>query len=372
MNFRDIPGQTLIKKSLVNAVQKQRVSHAQLYTGPPGTGKLAMAIAYAQYLNCTDKQGNEPCGTCKSCVKYNKLAHPDLHFIMPVVKAVSGKKDFVMMKWRELLLRNKGFITLNEWYNELGEEAKQGFIYAEDCNEIIHTLNYTSYESVYKVMIIWMADRIYPAAAPKILKILEEPPERTLFILISEHPEQLIGTIRSRCQVIPFPRLKNEEIIKGLNINANTPEGKQILNRANGNFKEALELQKHVDEREPYFYLFRDWFRVCYRLDLQNLFDWINKFATLGRVKQKAFFLYGLDIVRAVAMMNYMQTVADAFHQEEQTFIKNLQPFISEKNIIPFYEYLNEAVYHIERNAHPKPLMLDLSVSVYKLLTGRK
>ena len=241
MKFSEIPGNKQIKNNLIQTVLDQRVSHAQLFFGPEDSAKLPLAIAYAQFINCTDKQGTglkeftnddlrilnslasgiDSCGVCPSCVKYQKLVHPDLHFIYPVAttKRVIKKpqsKHFIE-EWRAFLLENNFESGLQNWYEAIGIENKQGIINADDCNEIITTLSYKSYESDYKVMIIWMVEKLFYSAAPKILKILEEPPEKTLFILISEEPDQIIKTILSRTLMVKIPKstasrnIKNED-----------------------------------------------------------------------------------------------------------------------------------------------------------------
>lgn len=189
MLFNKIIGQQQVKERLIQTVKENRVSHAQLFIGANGSGKLALAIAYAQYVNCKSRSETDSCGICPSCIKYEKLIHPDLHFIYPIAATKEVKKprsaDFIE-SWRSLLIENNYYISLNEWFEKIGIENKQGIINAEDCNSIIKTLGYKSYEAEYKVMIIWMAEKLFHAAAPKILKILEEPPEKTLFILITE------------------------------------------------------------------------------------------------------------------------------------------------------------------------------------------
>ncbi len=354
MKFSEIQGNKQIKRKLVQTVLDQRVSHAQLFFGPEDSSKLALAVAYAQFINCTNKQGipaspsSEPrtdslpdsCGTCPSCVKYQKIAHPDLHFIYPVTntKKVTSKaqsKHF-MDEWRHFLLDNNFAAGLQSWYEAIGIENKQGLINALDCNEIITTLSYKSYESDYKVMIIWMVEKLFYAAAPKILKILEEPPEKTLFILISEEPDQIINTILSRTLMVRIPA---------------DPAGKHATD----------------EDDSIHFVAFRQWMRACYAAKVPDLIKFASDISKTGREKQKSFLIYSLKTIGLCASRNYLGRLPAGIDGEELKFITDFSPFIMPENLNGFNELLNEAIYHIERNAHPGTLFLDLSLKIVRL-----
>ena len=354
MKFSDIPGNQGIKYKLVKTVLDQRVSHAQLFFGPEESSKLALAIAYAQFINCTNKQGVpgkervtnaeasgfDSCGTCPSCVKYQKLAHPDLHFIYPVAttKKITSKpqsKHF-LEEWRAFLLENNFNGGLQNWYEVIGIENKQGIINAYDCNEIITTLSYKSYESDYKVMIIWMVEKLYYAAAPKILKILEEPPEKTLFILISEEPDQIINTILSRTLMVKIP-------------------------------KSLIIHQAVADDDSTHFIAFRQWMRACYGGKIIELIKFASEIAKAGREKQKSFLIYSLRTLGFCASMNYLGQIPEGIEGEELKFIRDFSPFIKPDNLIGFNTLFNDSIYHIERNAHPTTLFLDLSLKIVGL-----
>jgi len=215
LKFADVIGQQQVKSQLLKTVKNNRVSHAQLFLGQAGIGKLGLAIAYAQYINCTNKQEDDSCGVCPSCVKYEKLIHPDLHFIFPTATTERVEKpkskDFVS-EWRELILDRNGYISIADWYGKIGIERKRAIINARDCNDIIQTLSYKSFEAEYKVMIIWMVEKLFHSAAPKLLKILEEPPDKTLFILVAENQESMLKTILSRTQLIKVPFLQDDDL----------------------------------------------------------------------------------------------------------------------------------------------------------------
>ncbi len=375
MQFSDIIGQNAVKERLIRTVKDSRISHAQLFLGPEGCGKLALAIAYAQFINCTGRsaESTDSCRTCPSCHKYNQLAHPDLHFIYPVattsdVPRKPKSKDFIA-KWRKLLLESKSYIKLANWYNAIGIENKQGIINAEDCNEIIKTLSYKSYEAQYKVMIIWMVEKLFHAAAPKILKILEEPPDKTLFILVAEEPGQIISTILSRTQLVKLPKLSDDDIRSTLikNYGHEPKDAHSAALAADGNLVEALEFiaLKGADE---YFLQFRQWMRLCYKINIADVSDWIAGIAKMGREKQKAFLAFGLQIFRECLAVKLRGEDSLRREGEEREFIINFSRTISERFIPEVNQKLNEASYHIERNANPGILFMDLSLQINRLL----
>jgi DNA polymerase-3 subunit delta' len=283
MMFREVIGQTDIKQKLIQTVTDNRVSHAQLFFGSEGSGALALAIAYAQYINCNSRTETDSCGVCPSCIKYQKLIHPDLHFIYPIAttKSVTKKplsKNF-LNDWREILISNY-YISLFDWLDHIGIENKQGIINAEDCNEVIKTLSLKSYEAEYKVMVIWMVEKLFHAAAPKLLKILEEPPEKTLFILVSENPDHVLPTILSRTQLIKVPKLSDTDIYYAL-VEKNNCEpslARKISNSVNGNYKEALKLNDETDDENQYFNTFSQWMRLCFKQSIPEMYSWVEEY----------------------------------------------------------------------------------------------
>ncbi len=374
MRFRDIIGQQETKDKLVRTVKDQRVSHAQMFYGPEGNEKLALAVAYAQFINCTGRgNGSDSCGTCPSCIQFQKLAHPDLHFIFPVAttKKVTGKArstDFIS-EWREFLIGNDFHVSLQEWYEYIGIENKQGIISASDCNEIIHTLSYKSYESEYKVMIIWMVEKLFYAAAPKILKILEEPPEKTLFILITEDPEQVISTIRSRTLLVKIPRLQAEDIRDHLkkNYKLGEKEAGIIARQSGGNFKSALNRMQQVEEEQFNFNTFRDWMRYCFGRNIAGLIQFSAEVSRIGREKQKSLLLYGLRILQSGNTLSFTSELPASSSDEEMTFIRKIAPYIHAGNLPAFAELFETAIRHIERNAYSQLLFMDVSLQVLRL-----
>jgi DNA polymerase III subunit delta' len=366
MRFSEIPGQQAIKDKLIRTVSDQRVSHAQLFYGPDSSAKLALAIAYAQYINCKSKKSavssqqsaisnthsadcrlptadylNDACGVCPSCVKYSKLIHPDLHFIYPVAttKKVTKKPQSKLFSedWRKFIRQRPFPVNLQDWYDFIGIENKQGIINVDDCNEIITTLSYKSYESEYKVMIIWMVEKLFHSAAPKILKILEEPPEKTLFLLISEDPDSIISTIKSRCLMVRIP-----------------PD-RHIA----GQEEEARENQ--------YLGNFTAWMRNCYAMKVPELISFSADMAKSGRERQKAFLFYGLHILELCPAVVYGQAGRLNCDAEEVKFLEKFAPIIDSAGLAGFHDLLNNAIYHVERNAYAPALFLDLSLKILRL-----
>jgi DNA polymerase III subunit delta' len=380
MLFKEIIGQDLIKSRLIDTVSNKRISHAQLLLGPEGCGKLALAIAYAQYINCENKQENDSCGECDSCRKFSKLIHPDLHFIFPnsTTKSVKEKNysQLFINEFRELLIEKNYYVNLNDWYTKLGIENKQGIINTMDCGHINKILSLKSYESEYTIIIIWMIEKLFYSAAPKILKILEEPPDKTLFLLISEDHEQIINTIKSRAQLIKIPKLNSKDIEKALTerYDYSADIARKVSKLSDGNFIESLQILDNTDEEKINFVMFRDWMRLCYKINISELNKFIDGkdgkdgIASIGREKQKQFFNYALNIFRETLNFKYQQNYLLKYEEEELTFVKNLSSQINESNIYDICEEFNKALYHIERNANPKILFMDLSLKIYRLL----
>ncbi len=384
MLFSEITGQKKVKRRLLQTVRDQRISHAQLFLGPEGSGKLALAIAYAQFINCRNRpevtdqnlDSADSCGTCPSCVKYKNLSHPDLHFIFPVATTKEVKKKPMsrnfLPQFREAMLENEYMLTLNDWYDKIGIEKKQGIINAEDCSEILRTLSYKSYESEYKVMIIWMAERLYHAAAPKLLKILEEPPDKTLFILVSERQEQIINTILSRTQIVPVPRLEKESLKDALISKHQLDEKKagEISAHADGNYLRARKLLLDQQDQQEMFEYFVKWMRLCYSNKIYELNEFISGISPQGREKLKNFLNYSSRMIRNSLLLNHNLEKAVNVSGREKDFIEKFRKQINNNNAPEISKMLDEAQYHIDRNANPQFTFMDLSMNIKKLLKG--
>lgn len=372
MQFNRVIGQQAIKKRLIDGVNENRISHALLFAGSEGTGKLAMAIAYAQYVACTNRTETDSCGTCPSCKKFNKLAHPDLHFVFPVVKTSKLKEpvsDNYIKPWREMLGQNPYF-NLNMWYKAIDVENAQGKIYVHESHEIIRKLNLKTFEAEYKVMIIWMAERMNVQCANKLLKMIEEPPPKTLFILITENDEQILPTIRSRTQLIKFNKIDHQSMAGALAAMPQS-EGKNIeglVHLANGNFITAIDLLQPDEEKALYFGHFTSLMRSAYVRDWQGIFDWADNVAGMGRERQKNFLNYCMRMMRENFVLNFQRNDLVFLNETEKGFSSKFSPFINERNIITFSEELEKAYRDIAQNGNPRVIFLDFSLKVVKLI----
>ncbi|MFO7722593.1 MAG: DNA polymerase III subunit delta [Bacteroidales bacterium] len=380
MFFKDIPGQQKIKERLIRSVTDSRISHAQLFIGGQGSMKLPMAVAYARFITCTSRiippdnpDAADACGHCPSCLKFNNLAHPDLHFIFPVAQTSSVKKpssDLFIQQWRELWKQKQGMFSLTDWYASIETENKQPIINVEDCNQVIKKLSYKSYESEYKVMIIWMIEKLFHSAAPKILKILEEPPEKTLILLIAQDQSLILNTILSRTQIIRFPRLRREDIINHLQSQGHSPEvAARAAAMADGNLLNALEMINSGEMALTFFDHFRQWLRFCFNpsATMQELVKHSEMLAELGRENQKRFLAYGLNLLQQAFVKGLKQTNHEDA-SEEGKFIANLAPYVHKGNIAGFESLFNDAIVHTERHAYAKVLFLDTSLKLVKLI----
>jgi len=372
MQFKDVIGQSAIKKRLIDSVKESRVSHALLFSGGQGTGKLAMALAYAQYLNCKNPTDTDSCGECPSCKKYQKLIHPDLHFVYPVVKSPKFKdpvSDNFLDKWREQVLKNPYF-NINIWNSNIDVENSQAQIYVTESNEIIRKLNLKTYEAEYKVMIVWMIERMNVQCANKLLKILEEPPPKTLFILITESDEQLLATIRSRTQLVKFPAIDQDSMIKALEKNPDAA-GKNLqglAHLANGSYIAALDLLTPDEETTQHFEQFTKIMRLTYKRDWMSIFDWVDEVSGMGREKQKSFLLYSMRMIRENFMMNLQQPQIVFLNGQEKSFSEKFSPFINERNILIFADEFEKAYRDISQNGNPRIIFLDLSMKITKII----
>ncbi len=382
MKFSDIIGQQTVKERLRTCVRENRVAHTQLFLGPEGSGSLPLAIAFAQYLNCTHKQSGDSCGTCLSCIKYQKFAHPDLHFIFPTATNDKVKKyphsELFQEEWLNFMQKNRGYATQSSWYETLGIGNKQGTIYARDANEIVRLIGFKPYEAMLKVVIIFQAERLNTAASNKLLKSFEEPPDNTLIILVADRYELIIPTVRSRAQLMKVPKLKDAEIknalVEWFSERLTGEKVREVASLSQGNWNLALELIDQVDENEYNFVKFRDWMRLCFRgNDYLALHGLIQELSRLGREKQKRFLKHGLQVMHNCLMINGKKEISVVARTSEKDYLLKFAPFVNAANQRQMYELLNEAVYHIERNAHPGILFADLSFKLAALMqVGKK
>lgn len=372
MNSKKILGQEHIKKQLINSVETGRIPHAQLFVGPEGCGTLPMAIGYANYILGKQDNLDETGG----------VDHPDLHFVYPNTNNASVKKNPTSKQfledWREFL-NDSIYGNLYDWYNHLEVSNKQGQIGVLDAAEIMKTLSLKSYEGGYKIMIIWMADKMNIDAANKLLKIIEEPPNKTLIILISTSEENIIQTILSRCQVIHFNALAESAITQGLiedeNVEANSAQ--RIAHQAHGNYNLALHYAHHDSEDTIFEKWFVQWVRAAFRAKgnkavVLDLIAWSEEIASLGRETQKRFLNYCLLMFRQALMLNYQAPELVYMETSTENFdLNKFAPFVNGSNIIEINQEISDAIYHISRNGNQKLILTDLSLKLTRLIHRR-
>ncbi len=379
MQFSEILGQNHIKNHLIQSAGTGRIPHAQLFIGPEGSGTLPMAIAYAQFIICSNS-GIENLGSNNACnQKFLGLSHPDVHFIYPTVATDEVKSkpksiDFIQ-DWRQFVTKNP-YGNLFDWYQVLEVKNKQGEIRVDDAQEILKTLALKSFEGGYKIMIVWMADKMNIAASNKLLKLLEEPTAKTVFILISENEEDIIQTIRSRCQVLYFNNLPESVIAEELMKNMTVDEKKalKIAHQAQGNYNKALQILNDEGNENPFDEWFVSWVRAAFRAKgnaaaIQDLIAWSETIASLGRETQKKFLNYCIEMFRQGLLLNYKTEKLVYIEPKVERFkLENFAPFVNGNNIELIFNELSDAIFHIERNGNAKIILTDLSIKLTRLI----
>ena len=369
MRFSEIPGNQAVKQKLIQSVNNVRVSHAQLFLGEDGSASLPLAWAYAQYLSCQNK-AEDSCGNCSSCLKFEKMAHPDVHWVFPVTtgKVTHPTSDHFISEFRELFLKNP-YSTESQWYAHLGTENKQGFISVTEATELIKKISLKPYEGGYKIVLIWHAEKMRTATANKLLKQLEEPPEKTIFILLTPQYEQLLTTIISRLQITKIRALSDVEMYdfladKNIGVEAQT----QLAQLSEGNISKALRLLEGDEVSGENTKRFQQWVRLSYQANILGVTDWVDEISKIGREGQKAFLQYALHMVRESLVRNFASNDLQRLRGEEQDFTQKFSPFIHENNAVDLIESLEKAHYDIGRNASAKILFTDLSLNLVLLL----
>jgi len=372
MKFSEIIGQKSIIDKLLNSVRDHRVSHAQLFAGPEGNGKLALAIAFAQYICCENRSEIDPCGECRSCAKYNKLIHPDLHFVFPVFrkdKATDPTSNLFLDNWRVMVNRSPYF-NLNQWLSHIGVENEQGIIYSSEAAEIIKTLSLKTYESDYKAMIIWLPEKMHMTTANKLLKMIEEPPEKTLFLLISEEPDLVLPTILSRCQFVRIPAIGTEELASYLvhKFNIDNARAAEIAHISKGNYLRAESLLNEDDTRTGNLKRFIELMRLSWVRDIISLAEWADNIAGTGREAQKRFLNFSLSQLRENLMLNLGQEANNLvfLSHDEAEFAKNFNKYIHTGNVEALANEITLAYSHVVANGNAKIIFLDLALKVTK------
>ncbi len=361
MQFKNVIGQTALKRDLIREIQQEKISHAQLFLGRAGHGGLPLALAFTQYLFCENRGADDSCGVCSSCLKVNDLQHPDVHFCFPVVLADNKLCDPLIPRWREQI-RKEPYFNLYDWNKAIDPKERSTTIGTEQSGELLRKLSLKSYEGGYKVMFIWMAEQMNPTFANKILKILEEPPAKTLFFLFSESADKLLITIRSRTQLVRVPKIDTDELSKFLMLSHQLDPQKALAlsTFSEGDYRNVLDAIEHAEEKGSYTDWFIQMMRTSYKKDVHGMMKWADEMSRESKERQKLFLSYCLHMFRFSILTNYLGIEFVNASEAEIKFLKNFAPFISGNNIREFIKTFNDGFYHLERNAQSKILFTQL------------
>jgi DNA polymerase III subunit delta' len=370
MKFQDIPGLANTKKLLIDAVQSNHSAHAQLFVGGEGALNLPLALAYATYLHCENK-GDDACGSCAACSKNAKYIHPDTHFVFPLSN-VKGDKDEdrfkadILKSWRAFLLEQP-FGNLDDWTNYYGGEDKQALISREESREIVKTLSLKPFESKNKVMIIWQPELMHPSAANGILKILEEPPPHTFFILVTNAADKLLPTIISRTQIVTVPLLGDDEITKYLQ-ERKVEQSKihKVIQLADGNINFAIKLLD--SEEDDNTQRFTEWMRACFKRNYGQLVTMAEDYHSLDKLSQKNLITYSISMMRETLLHRSGASEMNRTRGDELKFVQDFSKVMSLEKIEKSFKLMGDATYHLERNGSAKMIFLDLSLKISKTL----
>ncbi len=389
MRFRDITGQRDLIGKLISAVDNGRVPHAQLFWGAEGSGQLALAVAYARYINCRNKVrasrdedlGGLPadsCGECPSCIKFSQLAHPDLHFVYPNnadgnrVKKDSRSLDYIG-PWRDMMLENKGVFSLDEWTAAMDIGTRQPIINVRDCRQILQTLSLKPAEAAFRVVVVWLIERLEEVTAPILLKTLEEPEPQTVFLLVSENPDRILPTILSRTQMVKVPRIGNadmEAFFRAQGVEMET--ARELAVRSRGNLVEARSLLGDDQARKNFHESFADWMRLCFKVDMPALLAFSERMKEWKGEPLKMFLRHCLEEVRACLLTGNHCGRWTAGSENEKTFWRNFSRFVNASNVEQYYELFNGAIYQASRNADIPALFTDLSIRLCRVMAAAK
>ena len=374
MLFKEIIGNNSVKKQLIDSVRNNRISHAQLFSGKNGSAKLALALAYAQFLNCENRTAVDSCGVCSSCLKFNNLSHPDLHLVMPVLKTKEVQKpvsDHFIGQWRNFITSNY-YGSLNGWIDSFGTENKsgqQGKIYKDEANNIHKKLSLKNYEAEYRVVLIWMPERMNLEVSNKLLKLFEEPPTGTIFLLVTENANQLLPTIISRLQSIKIADFTAEEIVNHFGEQVLSLEkAKHLRNLTNADLGKITQILEDKEGELDLFTDFSDWMRLNYKMDIQGIANWVENISSNGRKQQNLFLSYAIRMVRECLIYNFASNTLLKTNKNEFAFLTKFSPFIHEENSVMITEKLEESIKAINRNANAKILFFELSLQMVKFL----
>ena len=376
MFFKDVIGQDELKRQLTDSVRKGVIPHARLFCGEEGNGGFQLALAYARYLNCTDRGEQDACGTCSSCLKYNELAHPDLHFVFPMISNKSAKKevcDDYLPEWREFLktqMTERSYFNIDTWLAWIGAESKQAIIYAAESDKIIHKMNYRIYEADYRILFVWMPDRMHIACANKLLKIIEEPPLNTVILMVTDSPDMVLGTIVSRSQLVQVRPIRPDTLVRALTDvwGVQEEDAIQITHLSGGNYFKATELLTVNNDNACFLEQFKAIMRNGWTRNVAAMKSFSEEMASMGRERQKNFLAFCQRQIRENFVYCLHEPSLNYMNKEEADFSKNFSPYVNERNVMELMDELSLAERHINQNVNSKMVFFDLSMRIIVLI----
>ena len=380
MKRKEVIGQEEVWQRLITMVREDRLPHAIMLCGPQGCGKMALALAFASYLICQNREGHdEACGECRQCKMLEKWGHPDLLFSYPTIKTPNMgtehkpvSEDFAE-EWRNMISRSPYF-NIEQWMPEIGAENQQAIITAGESDELNRKLSLKSSQGGYKVSVIWLPERMNIECANKILKLIEEPPSHTVFIMVSENPDNLLETIRSRVQRIDVKKTDNESIQKALvsKYGITEDDAMRVARLANGDWLTAVGELTADSENKDFLADFQSLMRLAYQRNVRELKRWSDNINSYGREKQKRFLTYFLRLIRESFMYNFQQPDLSYLTSQEEAFTANFARFVNENNILQINELANKAIRDISQNANGKIVFFDMALQMIVLLIQKK
>ena len=386
MLFNDVIGHDAIKDNLRLMFRGSRLPHALLFTSNPGVSSLPLAMAFAQYVLCLDRTDTESCGVCGDCYKMERLEHPDCHFIFPVntskLAKTTGRRDekpvsdqFIHL-WREAVIETGGYISQQQWYETIDIENKQGIINKNEANELLRKMSFKSFGGGYKIAIIWMPELMNDAAANTLLKMIEEPAPQTLFLFLSENPDRIISTIRSRTQIVNLPDIEKEVIEKDLvkRCGTESDEAASIARAAGGSWEKALSIVRGKGENsaEEDYQWFVDLMRLCYGSKFLDLFEWAAQMASVGREAQKRFCVNSISIIRNCYMLNIGMDEVIYMRVDHQKFCRNFAPYINHASTEQLVEEFQLLLRQVIQNGNPKIIFSHFALTICKIISNAK
>ncbi|MDR1880317.1 MAG: DNA polymerase III subunit delta [Tannerellaceae bacterium] len=372
MYFRDVIGQQEVKRRLIETAQREAIPHAQLFCEQGGAGAYPLAFAYARYLNCTDRSDTDACGHCPSCVKYDVFAHPDLHFIFPIAAKKEKKKevcDDYLPEWRSFL-KGHLYFGLDNWVEAMDAGNTQPLIYSKESDEIVRKLGLKIYEAAYRILLVWLPEKMHDTCANKLLKMIEEPPANTVILMVSEAPDMILGTIQSRAQRMNVRPIAEEDLAKAMidRYSLTADDAAWIAHLANGNWLKAVEGISLSEEKTFFLDQFKGMMRNSWSRNVKGMKTMADLLAGIGTERQKNFLSYCQQLVRENFMSHFQLPELNYMNRDEATFAQKFAPYINERNVLELVEELSRAELHIERNVSARMVFFDLSLRITVLL----